>query len=110
MLTGVTRRADAAHAIRDIQREDILMELQLISALKKARDQAIAERVITQVDNADGINELVMLAPEDMDESAAKALAAEIVDAHRHDDHDELSAAFSKHGFVVFARFATVDR
>lgn len=86
------------------------MELQLATALRKARDQAIAERVIVHVDNADGINELVMLAPEDMDEAAAKALAGEIVSEHRHDDVDELSAAFSKRGFVVFAHFATVDR
>lgn len=87
------------------------MELQLISALRKARDNAIAERVITQVDNADGINELVMLAPEEMDESAAKALASEIVNKqHGHEDLDELSAAFRERGFVVFARFATVSR
>ncbi|EEF24279.1 conserved hypothetical protein, partial [Ricinus communis] len=106
---GVVNRYNGC-AIRDTQPEDILMELQLVSALRKARDQAIAERVIVHVDNADGINELVMLAPEDMDEAAAKDLAGEIASKHRHDDIDDLSAAFRERSFVVFTRFATVDR
>ncbi|MBC8741810.1 hypothetical protein F6X40_35265 [Paraburkholderia sp. UCT31] len=73
----------------------------------KARNRAIAERVLVTVDNVDGQNVLVALAPDGVTELDAQEMARKLsVD---NDEVSDLMQALSEAGFVVFEKFVTVD-
>lgn len=77
------------------------------SASEVQHGDGIAERVLVNVDQSDGENLLVALAPAGIPGDEAERMIRE--QAAQDPEPDDLTQAMRERGFVVFDKFATVD-
>jgi hypothetical protein len=97
--------ADAVRTLRD--NPELSANGPEAQVCAQSANAAIAARLLVTVDQSDGLNVLVALAPEGM----AKDEATDVVRAcaDEHAEHSDLMQDLSERGFVVFSNFVTVD-